>query len=138
MFMAGEIYRESCYRCQFANLNKPADITLGDYYEAKEDYPELFDGSKGNLRMDKGISCLLVNNTQGQKLIDLAKEYLHMYQVNCKKVQSSHPQLQKPQMYSKDRFIYFDMYKRYGYRHIEKYIQRRDFTKKIIKKLLHK
>ena len=32
-FMEGDCYRESCYQCEFANINRVGDITVGDFGE---------------------------------------------------------------------------------------------------------
>ena len=138
MFMSGDIYRESCYRCEFANIDKPADITLGDYYEAKDDYPELFDGSVKSLRLEDGISCVITHTKSGEKLLNDMCQKLCVIPIDVSKAQRSHPQLCKPSMYSMDRNKYFKMYKIGGYHKVEKFILRRDKLKSVIKLLIRK
>ena len=38
-FMGQQSYRSFCYQCPYASLDKPADLTIGDYFEARQDYP---------------------------------------------------------------------------------------------------
>lgn len=54
------IERPSCYDCQFTHLNRPGDITLGDYWHYDKQSPEFCP--------QKTPSLLLVNNTKGQEL----------------------------------------------------------------------
>lgn len=66
-FYRGFLYRESCFNCQFASLNRPADITLADFWGYR-------DFGRKNSR--KGVSMLLVNNLQGEDLFRKVKESL--------------------------------------------------------------
>ena len=138
MFMSEDIYREACYRCQYATIDKPADITLGDYYEAKDDYPELFDGTVQSLRMEDGLSCVITHNRAGDILLHEISPRLCIIPVDIYKVQKSHRQLCKPSMYSLDRNRYFNMYKHGGYLKIEKFLVKRDALKSGLKALLGK
>ena len=139
-FMGQQSYRSACYKCSFASLNKPADITIGDYFEAKSDYPELF---KGYAAIDDsfGISCVIIHSNKGQQLLDKAMEYLYVKEVSPQKVQKSHLNLQRPSIASFERKILINGYKKYGYNFIDKYYKLREpivgiprSLKKLIKK----
>lgn len=56
-FHAGLFYRDSCYHCQYANVDRFGDITIGDYWRIQELNPKYVDYS--------GVSCLLVNTKKG-------------------------------------------------------------------------
>lgn len=63
-FLRGETYRKSCYRCKYANLNRPADLTIGDFwgisqYSGKHDFSEKL-----------GLSLLLVNTEKGRMVFE--------------------------------------------------------------------
>lgn len=50
--------RQSCHCCQYTNLNRPGDFTLGDLWGLKpEEFAE---------QQHEGISLLLVNTPHGQ------------------------------------------------------------------------
>ena len=63
-FLRGETYRKSCYRCKYANLDRPADLTIGDFwgisqYSGKHDFTEKL-----------GLSLLLVNSEKGRVVFE--------------------------------------------------------------------
>lgn len=49
--------RPSCYACQFTNLNRPGDLTIGDCWGAEKKMPDFDD--------DRGVSLILVNTKKG-------------------------------------------------------------------------
>ena len=60
-FLKGTIYRDSCYSCKYANLNRPADFSLGDLWGAEAlnlGYP-----------IDKGCSLVLANNERANAIL---------------------------------------------------------------------
>lgn len=57
------INRKSCYRCIFANLNRPSDITLADFWNLEKIIPNF---NKDN----KGVSQILVNTMKGKNILD--------------------------------------------------------------------
>ena len=70
-FLKGLAYRESCYSCKYANLNRPGDITLGDLWGAE---------SLGlNYDVTAGCSLYLANSAKGA-------EALKQIDVNAKRI----------------------------------------------------
>ncbi len=61
-FLKGLAYRESCYHCEYANLERPGDITLGDMWGAES----------LNLGYDttEGCSLYIGNNEKGLDLLE--------------------------------------------------------------------
>ncbi len=135
LFMEEETYRGGCYSCPYASLNKPADITTGDYFEAKDDYPELFVG-ENRIDLAGGISCIITHTEKGQSLIDSADKYLFLKEVDAKVVQASHSNLHKPSKYSRLRGILLKLYRIFGYGFLESiYFVRNKFAD-VVKKIL--
>ena len=66
-FMAGDCYRESCYQCQYANINRVGDITIGDFWGIAKSHPEFYS--------EKGVSSVFVNTNKGKKLFEQMKEF---------------------------------------------------------------
>lgn len=125
MFMGEESYREACYKCPYASLEKPADITVGDYFEAQEDYPRLFAGENG-IDTNGGISCLITHNDRGKYLLKNSDKYLFLHEVEVDKVQASHGNLKRPSRYTKLRAQLYKQYCAEGYEAIERYYRRRN------------
>lgn len=61
-FLGGYFMRESCYYCPYASLNRPGDITLGDFWGYQK--------TRSDLKHDKGLSLLLINSDKGKELIE--------------------------------------------------------------------
>lgn len=108
LFMRGESYREGCYNCEYASLNKPADITLGDYFELEEDYPEIHN----NLDV-RDVSSVIIHNKKGEDL--LKYENIEKYPIDYNVLVNSHPQLRSPTSHSSFRYLIEKIYFFTGY-----------------------
>ena len=64
-FLSGTIARESCYICPFSSLNRPGDITLGDFWGYQRKRPDL--------KHEEGLSLILCNSIKGNYLIDVLR-----------------------------------------------------------------
>lgn len=58
-------FRESCYRCPYANLERAADITVGDFWGIEKVNP--------NLPSQNGVSVITVNTKKGSNLFKMSK-----------------------------------------------------------------
>jgi coenzyme F420-reducing hydrogenase beta subunit len=124
MFMGAESYQQACYSCPYASKEKPADITAGDYFEIRDDYPELLD-SPNNLNIDMGVSSVIVHNEKGLRLLDQIKDQLYCKEVDLEKVIRSHSQLQRPSAYNK-RYKLLEIYKKKGFVGLDRYYRKND------------
>ncbi len=61
-FLTGKTYRESCYKCKFANAARAGDITLADYWGIQKMHPDFYDKN--------GVSLVLINSDKGKKAWD--------------------------------------------------------------------
>ncbi|NLF02175.1 MAG: 4Fe-4S dicluster domain-containing protein [Anaerolineales bacterium] len=61
-FLRNHCLRPSCHSCSYAQVQRIADITLGDYWGIARFHPELDD--------DRGVSEVLVNTARGQRLFE--------------------------------------------------------------------
>ena len=75
-FLHCETYRESCYSCKYANMNRVGDITIGDYFEGTDFYPQL-EGIKG-------VSLCIVNTVQGKILFESSTDKISFIPVDEK------------------------------------------------------
>ena len=62
LFGCGIMLRPSCYACQFTNLTRMGDLTIGDCWGVETVDPAL--------DQTKGVSLVLVNDARGKKLFD--------------------------------------------------------------------
>ncbi len=69
MFLNSYTYRENCYTCPYACDHRPGDITIGDYWCIDLVHPEMLVQNGGVFDEQKGVSCLIINNSQGKKLM---------------------------------------------------------------------
>lgn len=64
--------RESCFRCGYHSLDRPGDLTIGDWWGLKDFLPELVDSS--------GVSCAIANNERGVALTRGVSDRLSLVQ----------------------------------------------------------
>lgn len=67
-FIDGYTYRDSCYRCRYANPNRCSDITIGDFWGLGEDLVH------DNIN---GCSCILPVTEKGLELVKKSELELH-------------------------------------------------------------
>lgn len=120
-FLDGEIYRENCYKCPYANSNRVGDITIGDYWGIEQCSPELLD--KGKISEKKGVSCLLTNNNTGEKMLSEFGTQLVVYPVPISKILIRNTQLKEPAKHSEKRQKLLKRFKDNGYSSIEKFFK---------------
>lgn len=65
-FEHGLICRASCYQCKYASINRPGDITLGDYWGVELPHREI--------KTKNGVSAILVNSCKGMDILNLTKD----------------------------------------------------------------
>lgn len=68
LFCNRTILRPSCYTCRFKSLERPSDITIGDYWGIENAAPEYDD--------NKGTSLALINSIKGKKIFEKIKDDL--------------------------------------------------------------
>ena len=65
-FLAGDIYRESCYQCPYAGGDRPGDVTIGDFWG--------IDHEAAGLDPSGGISLVIANNDRGEAAVQSIKD----------------------------------------------------------------
>lgn len=71
----------SCYDCQFIGVNRISDITIADFWGIGKSVPF---GHKEEI--EKGISCLLVNNVKAAMLVDSARKKMVIHERTLEEV----------------------------------------------------
>ena len=126
LFMSEETYRDACYSCKYASINKPADITLGDYFELEKDMPELY--RKLSDASVEDVNSVIVHTLQGERLLKMAQILIERFPADLKKIQSSHKQLCKPSQFTLQRETIMKIYNKRGFEGINVYYKARDFA----------
>lgn len=67
--------QHSCYQCRFLGVNRISDITIADFWGIGKSIP--FEHKN---EIEKGISCLLVNNDKATRLVDCAKDKMVIHE----------------------------------------------------------
>ena len=102
-FLLGNIYREVCYNCQFASINRVSDITIGDYWGIEKQHPEFTDTD--------GVSAMLINTEKGKELFENVKDEIEYLKTDVEKVVEKNRNLIHPTNRPKIRnYIYKNIY----------------------------
>lgn len=89
-FLRGDTYRDSCHKCPYAKPKRCADITVGDFWGILKVRPDL----NKEIDIEKGVSCVLVNSTKGQQLINDAQ--LELFEVAYEDIRKENSPLNSP------------------------------------------
>ena len=57
LFYGHNILRPSCHKCNYANIHRPADITIADFWGIEKVNPDFLD--------ENGVSLVIINNEKG-------------------------------------------------------------------------
>lgn len=88
--------RPSCYVCSYHSLDRPGNITIGDFWGVESVFPDIPDKT--------GVSCLLVNNALGLEVIRGVGSELELVACSVDDVANSkQPMLQHPRSIPADR-----------------------------------
>lgn len=126
-FLTGNIYRTNCYSCKYACSKRIGDITIGDFWGIEKEHPNEIQES--NFNTAKGSSCILVNNANGNLLLDQYGNNLLTIPSTFKKIAKHNEQLNKPSSEGAERARLLDAYSKEGYRKIDDAFNRKMFLK---------
>ena len=110
LFYSHHILRPSCYNCQFCNMDRVSDITMGDFWGIEKENKEFHD--------EKGTSLVLVNTVKGQQLLEDIMNNLHWIPVYSKHYMQHN--LQYPSVRPKNRNEFWEDYKQNEFEYIMK------------------
>lgn len=70
IFYTDACLRESCYSCRYAAIERPADITIGDFWGVENVFPEMDDNT--------GVSLVFVNSGKGRSFFDKVLDHVEV------------------------------------------------------------
>lgn len=124
MFLNSYTYRENCYQCPYAGGERPGNITIGDFWCVELVHPEICIENGGDLDYEKGASCLIINDSKGQELINIFGIGIKMWKSDYEHAAQHNGQLRCPSALKPERKIVFQMYAE-GYEKVEKWYRKR-------------
>lgn len=116
LFMSRAGYRSSCYNCVYASVDKPADITLGDYTLSIEE------SKKYDLPINPTYSTILVRTDAGKQLLELAQRDLIISEVSSDEVIVKHGNLNHPSKITDEGKRMYSVYLEHGFTKLQKII----------------
>lgn len=125
MFLEMYTYRENCYNCPYASDNRPGDITIGDYWCIDLVHPELMHDNGGDIEPEKGVSCMIINNSHGQQLLKTYGKGIQRFKSSYEKAAKYNGQLSKPSTLKPERKKVFEIYRRDGYSALDSWYNRK-------------
>lgn len=121
-YLNGELYRESCYSCKYAQEKRGADLTIGDFWGILKQRPDL----KKSIDIEKGVSCLLVNTNKGIELLNDSE--LDIYLVNYDDIRKGNEPLNHPSVCSDNREVVMGKWlERNNWSDVEAYWRKNDY-----------
>ena len=118
LFLQRACYRESCYSCQYASLNKPADMTLGDFRPTSIEYHEY------NLQKAYTYSSIIVHSSRGKVLLDSARNSVQLVPIPIDMMLKHHGNLQRPSTITDEGKQLKELYNQKGIEGLQKVINR--------------
>jgi len=112
LFLRGflsELYnRPSCHSCSARDLRSGADLTIADYWNVHQRFPEIDD--------DKGVSLVLVNTEKGDRLLSAissamtlqTSDYAHACKTNPAIISATKPHRRRREFFQKVQTECFD------------------------------
>lgn len=96
------MFRPSCYNCQFANIYRPGDLTLADFWGIEKNDASFND--------NRGVSLVLVNTEKGMQIFEQTKKDFSFFE--CKIENCIQPTLVKPSSMSWRRDEFWKDYRK--------------------------
>lgn len=126
LYMGRAGYRLSCYHCIYASVEKPADITLGDWNVREEDVKMY------KLDNKEIHSTIIIHTEKGAHLLDEISERLTMTEIPLQFVVEHHGNLHGPSTMTERGSKMYKSYKQGGYAKLQRCINYRFMKSEIV------
>lgn len=104
-FNTGLVINEPCYECRYAQRERAADMTIGDFWGIGKEIPFKGPGRK--------VSVVTVNTDNGKELLQLCSS-LELVEREYNEAVQGNTQLRHPVNIHKDREVFWENYKEKG------------------------
>lgn len=117
-FLAGVIFRENCYQCPYAGLNRAGDLTIGDYWGVEKHHAQEIAAGDMPSRLD--WSCVLTGSPKGQRLLESHGDDLMLHASQSEWAAMDNQQLNHPVKKADNREPVMAAWAEGGYEAVEK------------------
>lgn len=124
-FLSGEIYRQSCYTCKYAQFSRVGDFTLGDLWGAE--------GMEIPFDVRNGCSLVLLNTDRARRIWNELS--LQWKEISIVQAVQYNAQLQHPSEYKESRVQRVNEYVEHNGTWIQKNFERENFMRNIISRI---
>lgn len=100
LFLNGELMREMCYSCPFAQNGRVSDFTLGDFWNILDVYPDFVKG--------KGVSALILNTEKALSIFEKIKNKIYFKECSFQDIASGNYNLNHPTIRPANRDLFLD------------------------------
>lgn len=128
-FMNSLFYRENCYTCMYANINRVSDITIGDFWGLGND--KQFKHSK-----EQGVSLILPNTEKGNEFVKGCSNKLFLEERDIMEAINGNSQLRKPSNIHRNYYKFKRKYKKYGFERAANICLKRDINIEKVKDII--
>ena len=127
-FLQNLYLRPSCYECRYRGFDRPADVTLADFWGVQDVLPEFFD--------DKGTSIVIIRNELVESILEEYRDSLIIKEISEETLRKTNTAIEKSCTAHPKREEFFNT----EYRSVKKAVHRivKDPVKIAIKKKLYK
>ncbi len=87
-FLKASCYRESCYKCRYAQKLRVGDMTAGDFWGVEKFYE--------NIDISGGVSAAMVNSKKGNQLLELINNEIELVESSFDNMAYDNENLKKP------------------------------------------
>lgn len=132
-FLQNDTLRENCFDCKYANVNRPGDITICDYWGVQNEEPNFYKEC-----CDKnivGISGVIVNTRKGEEFFGENTDNLLYKESTIEKIQNSNGCIVHPSPKGKDSDLVKTIYKGNGWKEVSRFYNKKYRKKRIARKI---
>ena len=132
-FLQNDTLRENCFDCKYANVNRPGDITICDYWGVKNEEADFYTEC-----CDKnivGISGVIVNTQKGEEFFEKNTDNLLYKESTIEKIQNSNGCIVHPSPKGKDSDLVKTIYKENGWKGVSRFYNKKYRKKRLVRKI---
>ena len=129
-FLRGKVLRESCYDCPYAQIRRPSDITLADFWG--------IDKVKPGVKFENGCSCVLINTEKGERLYDSVGGWTYKSEVSLDEAVSGNINFISPSNRDFVRDRIYNIFNKKGFKYVATHYCKNPRRFKIMLKILLK
>lgn len=100
-FEDGFTFRDSCYYCRYANLNRVSDITIGDFWGLGKKIPADDIPAHPN-----GCSVILLSKEKGNKVVEALSSKFYLFKRTVQEAAEGNYHLRKPNVLGRRRRLF--------------------------------